>query len=245
MIVEASQVETLKKGQFAIPKLNYTKEIPALNRRNYTIRGLVTNLINQGYEAIIDNILPKNHAELRDQVLMKELENSILNKINNYNHLMTDTELSAIFHAIQIWGGNEARAFYFRENGGVENNFKVEAYRKAISSILAGEIKNAIEHFNELNQINIAFASKHFSFWTRNFQNRDINGPRQLPILDSLTFKITYGKLSPNYRHYETYLFNMYELSSQIGITIHSLERQLFNFADTEKGRKWILERLR
>jgi len=244
-IVELSQVNKLLRGQFAVPKLDYIDTTPELNRRNYTIRAIVTNLINQGYEDIIADVLPKNYAKLEDQILMEELEESILNKINNRNPVMTDTELSTIFHAIQIWGGNTARAFYFKENGGVENNFRVEAYRKAIDSILSGEIENAIGYFNELNKINIAFASKHFSFWTRSIQNSDNNGPRQLPILDSLTFKITYGKPTPNYRLYEHYLFNMYEVSAQIGITIHSLERQLFNFADTEKGKEWISQRLR
>lgn len=94
--------------------------------------------------------------------------------------------------------------------------------------------------------MNIAFASKHFSFWTADFQGRINKNKRQLPILDSIIFKLVYGKkYQPSYRNYNRYLGDMYEfVSKHDGITVGSLERQLFNFADTAEGREWIEERL-
>jgi hypothetical protein len=242
--VDVSRANQIEVGHFAIPKLNYFQDIPELNRERYTIRAMITNLRNQGYAELINQILPFDFIQLSDQQLIEQIEKSIVKQIdaccNKGINSITATELNTIFHLIQIWGGNTGRSFYFRSNGGLDRNFNIESYRNAVVGILSGDVDKAIYFFKELRQINIAFASKHFSFWTRSFQGFKQQGTIQLPILDRLIFNLTYGKSAqPDYRHYSKYLNSMYQASAELGISVLSIERQLFNFADTKEGKEW------
>ena len=226
---------------FQLPPIKFQIEAPDLNRTKYTTRALLTNLHKRDYDHIIQAVLPENVINDDTQHLMNWLSNAISERIIQYNQQPDDNLLEIIFHSIQIWGGNSARGFYL--NKGVEHNLNLHKYRQGVDSIKRGDIFNAIALFKtNIRQMNIAFASKHFSFWTSDLQGRINKGPRQLPILDRLLFKMVYKrKLQPSYRHYLQFVDDIYNaVNERENITVHSLERQLFNFADTIEGRAWM-----
>lgn len=230
---------------FKIPSLSLSSEVEPLVRQQYTIRALLTNIENNSNENIINMVFPDgNILEKSDQEVMSWLTNRIHERIDLYNSKPNDDLLLTIFHSIQVWGGNTARAFYF--NDGANKNLKLDGYKSAVNYLRNGDVNKAVELFRKsVNSMNIAFASKHFSFWTADFQGRINENKRQLPILDGIIFKLVYGQNSPNYSHYNRYLVDMYKfVSKHEGITVGSLERQLFNFADTAEGRQWIKQRL-
>ena len=240
-------MKKFSKGVFALPEISYSNNIPALLRIRYTTRALISNLIKKGYSQIIDETLPNDYQNYTDEELLKSLEDRInlVVKIlvKDLDRLATDKDLEIVFNSIQIWGGNQARGFYLK-NGGFKNNFNIDSYRNGIKCIIDGKIESAISFFNEMSQIDIAFASKHFSFWSRSAQGLQNEGFRQLPILDNLMFQLTYGKSNPKYRHYIKYLEDIYITCSELEISAHALERQLFNFADTPDGKIWIQDRV-
>lgn len=235
----------IPKGVFGIPKLQYSESVPELSRNRFTTKALISNLKNSGSSEIVNEILPKDYLVYNDIDLIKTLEEQIIKQIKAITNLdlISDSQLELIFHSIQIWGGNTARGFYLR-NGGFNNNLDIKSYRNGLKSLISGDIICTIYSFNKLKQMNIAFASKHFSFWSRSAQGSDNKGFRQLPILDSIIFKLAYGKVSPHYRHYVRYLEDIYEECSKLKISVHSLERQLFNFSDTSEGRIWMKNRM-
>jgi hypothetical protein len=235
----------IPKGVFGIPKLPYSEFVPELYRNRFTTRALIANLNNSGASNIVNEILPKDYLGYNDKDLIKTLEEQIVNQIRAITNLdlISDKQLELIFHSIQIWGGNTARGFYLR-NGGFNNNFNINFYRNGLKSLISGDIISAINSFKELGQMNIAFASKHFSFWSKSAQGTDNYGFRQFPILDSIIFKLAYGKVNPNYRHYVQYLNDIYDECAKLKIDVHSLERQLFNFSDTSQGRIWMENRI-
>lgn len=232
--------------EFIIPDFDLQIEVPNLNREIFTTRALITNIINSGYENIINTVLPNNFRDLDDITLITILSDSINQSINDYLEDPSDDLLTNIFHSIQIWGGNSARMFYF--NQGVEVNFDLNGYKTGVNFLRAGDVNQAINSFRDnIRQMNIAYASKHFSFWTNDFQGIDIHGQKQLPILDRLINNLVYGNNNqPTYQNYLQYVNDMYIAVDNIDfpITVFSLERQLFNFADTLEGRKWIHNRL-
>ncbi len=224
---------------FELPHLEFHLEMPDLHRERYTTRSILTFLRGHGRARIVEQAVPVHFNN--DQDLMNWLSNNIRLMISNYLNESNVVQLENIFHSIQIWGGGEARHFY-RNN----NTLNVDAYRDAMLQARAGNIDNTNTKLREnFNYLNISFASKHYSFWTYDLESTTNQGPRQLPILDRLIFNLVYGKKSPDYRHYSRYLEDIYHFINQNQpLTVHSLERQLFNFADTPEGRQWITARL-
>ena len=207
--LENSRIDNLSPGEFAIPSLDYKDDLPSLKRERYTTRALITNLLNNNYSDILESVLPIDYNDFKDDQLLKHLEFTIIKKINEYNENGQEDILIEIFHSIQIWGGNTARRFYL--NNGVEQNFKIKSYKDGIVYLKNGQLDKAICSFREIKQMNIAFASKHFSFWTRSLQGVENKKSRQLPILDRLINNVCFGRNSqPDYRHYSNYVENIY-----------------------------------
>lgn len=144
---------------------------------------------------------------------MDWLTKTIHESTNQYNQEASDELQIKIFHSIQIWGGNSAKMFYSR-NGGVENNFDLQACNEAATKLRSGNVNAAIKLFqNNIRQMNIAFASKQFSFWTYNLKGIKNEGPQQLPVLFRLIFNVVYGSnRQANYRHYSRFLNEMYSV---------------------------------
>lgn len=234
--------------KFDLPQIEFVINPPRLEKNKYSTKALITNLKNRGLHQIIDEVFPQKINLENQRDLVFSMEEWIINDIElvKNNQLFGDERLlNKIFHSIQIWGGNEARLFYFQDP--VKNNFDVIKYGQAAKYLQSGEIQKALLIFQQFSQMGIAFASKHFSFWTKSLQGFKNEGARQLPILDKLIFQLTYGDNSPNFRHYIKYLEDIYLSLESQGIdrlTVHSLERQLFNFADTEEGKSWIKNKI-
>ncbi len=246
MIASIDDVKSTQKGEFLIPNLNYSVEMPSLKRERFTTKALITNIINHNNYNIIDSIFKFNYNEKNDLELIHYLEENINKEINEYLINREDSLLKSIFNSIQIWGGNSARMFYF--NNGFERNFDLNSYKAVVNCLRSG-VENsylgAIESFKKIRNINIAYASKHFSFWTADYKGFDHSNNIQLPILDRLINNLVYGVSNqPDYRHYKKYVNDMKKISSQINIDINSIERTLFNYADTDKGKEWIKKRL-
>lgn len=226
---------------FELPDINFQPVTPPLQRDKYTTRAMISNLRNKGYEDILQSVFPIQIDQMTDQQLIEWLTNNIQVLVAQYIQQPSDGLLYTIFHSIQIWGGNSARMFYF--NNGAEQNFDLDAYRNALPALRNGDVVTAIGLFREnIHRMNIAFASKHFSFWTGDLQGLVNMGPKQLPILDRLIYRVVYGvNRQPDYRHYLRFVNEMYdEIQQMNGVTIQNLERQLFNFADTEAGIQWM-----
>ncbi|MBY5950535.1 hypothetical protein KUV23_06095 [Algoriphagus marincola] len=243
-----TEVKQLKRGVFAVPNLNYARVPPKLIRRKYTTKAILTNLQKKGFGNILNQIFPNDLKFKNDQERIDFLETNIQNNIqfsikNNFNDKIL---VDKIFHSIQIWGGNTSRGFYLQDPE--KNNFEISIYIEGINYVLEGEIEQAIKTFEGINKMGIAFASKHFSFWSSQLQGTNPEGARQLPILDNLIFNLLYGKANPVYKSYSQYLDDIYGIIQKLNIdqlTVHSLERQLFNFADTPQGVNWKNIRLR
>lgn len=234
-----------EKLNFNLPNFKFVNELKPLQRVNFTTRSLIKNLENHGYKNIINDVFKEINGK-NDSEIINDLEKNIQNKISLYLKNPNDELLVLIFHSIQIWGGNTVRQFYF--NDGFNKNFHLESYKKTISIIRddkKNSLSDAINEYRNIRQTNIAFASKHFSFWTKDF-NSDMNSiQKQLPILDRLIFTLVYGKnIQPDYRHYINYVNDIYSAVEKLNVSIQNIERQLFNFADTLEGKKWIDERI-
>ncbi|WP_019037729.1 hypothetical protein [Psychroflexus tropicus] len=236
----------LKQKKFAIPKLNYASLKPNLDRRKYTTKAMITNLKKKGFENTINNILPNGYLDIEQNEIINFLFNSIVENVNLYLQERDDKLLMEIFHSIQLWGGNTGRNIYTM--GSFNSNFDLQAYKESVQMVRNGNPEKAINALKKMKQINIAFASKHFSFWSHDLQGKDNDSARQLPILDRLINELVYGiEKQPTYSDYLNYLSDMYKVINKIDseITVHNLERQLFNFADTDEGEYWKLYRLK
>jgi len=226
---------------FELPPLDYQPGMPELQRENYTTRSLLTYLRGHGRANIANQAVPGHFNT--DQELMNWLSNNIRTMIQEF---LIAPNLPVglaenIFHSIQIWGGFEARRFYIN-NDNINVDYYIDSMRLARAGDAVGANGLLRQHYRFFN---ISFASKHYAFWTSDLPSTQNEGPRQLPILDSLLFGLAYGRAYPDYRHYSAYLVDMYQFISQYqNLTVHSLERQLFNFADTAGGRQWINNRL-
>lgn len=226
---------------FEVPPIDFQVNTPILLRRKYTTRRIMTLLRNRGHASIVEQVIPNAEKYQNDQDLMAWLSENISLMIRKYLKTENEELIENIFHSIQIWGGSEARHYYLNNE-----NLNIQAYRKAILNARNGELCEAIRLFRQnIFYFNIAFASKHFSFWTTDQKSNINDGPRQLPILDSIIFKLLYGRKYPDYRHYSNYLKDIYKfIEVNPHLTAHSIERHLFNFADTEMGKEWITRRI-
>lgn len=236
----------LESKKFAIPNVNYEALKPNLERTKYTTAAMITNLKNKGFEDVLNLILPSDYQSRNQNEIVGFLFDSTVEKINTYLKDRSDELLMEIFHSIQLWGGNTGRNIYTM--GTFDSNFDIESYKESVEMIRSGNPEKAIHAFKNIKQINIAFASKHFSFWSHDLQGKENKSARQLPVLDRLINELVYGvEKQPTFSDYLEYLSDMYNVVDKVDaeIGVHNLERQLFNFADTEEGKNWKLNRLK
>lgn len=243
----------LKVNEFAIPKLPYVVSPPDIIRENGSTRAMITYLINK--KMVVEEGILSNYQARKNEDLLPCLQNSIANEIQAVMQVgilnACDESIISIIHKIQMWGGRMGRQFYIRNGQNNEfdvNAFPINSYKKSVDFVLSGDVGKAVQIGQGIPGFGISFASKHFSFWTQSFQGFTNNGPKQLPILDSIISRMVLGVKLPNWGHYPNYVRKMYDILSheelkEIELTVHSLERQLFNFEDTDLGRKWLAAR--
>lgn len=225
-----------------LPDIRFTSVTPELKRKNFTIRGIIGTLKKPLGSDYLESLLPDNYENLTDHILIKELADSINLNIQatiESNDFSDFKMIRSIFDKIQIWGGIWGGNPYLKA-GGINKNLSIQHYVSGIQEIRTGNYVAANKVFREgIKIFNIAFASKHYSFWTSDLQGIKNEGPRQLPILDSLINKLCYNQFNqPNYKDYDQYVEDIYNArlfiksTQSVDLTIQSLERQLFNYAD-------------
>ncbi|MCL9981189.1 MAG: hypothetical protein NBV77_07055 [Bacteroidia bacterium] len=232
MIIEIGNplINLLEHRVFAIPALNWNAELPQVENANGTIQALYTTWLRHGHEHLagrLSQILEDNPINATN------IENLIINpQINNYLINNDEETLLNIFHAIQLWGGKQARQFYLQNI-----ILNLQSYSNFVQSIIeAQSIELIINHTQNIifqtPQFDIAFATKHVSFWL-NYAN----APIKLPIYDSVMSKGTMGRsktyqqFGDLHRYWQGFTedFNILQIENP-ALTVMSMERQLFNF---------------
>lgn len=231
---EIEKIKSLKEGQFSIPNLDFTK-LPEISDGEGTVKRMATNMTNYGYKELINEVKERTHNRLNPNtifsILREEHEQFKLNPNSNHSE--------KIFHLIQLWGGNEARTFYFK---GTQLNKKL--YFDSIEIFIKSE--NISEIITQLKLLisgtkyfNISFATKHINLW----QELNSDSKLRLPIYDNIMAINVLGRYSINkkngkvngftqndYKSLEQFWRNIVALSIKLNVPTTSIERNLFNF---------------
>lgn len=230
------KIKLLRRRQFAIPELDWKKEIQLLIGKN-TLSQMITNMDKKGFSFIINYI----NNELKDNITLASLEQLIEEEVKNYIKVKSKDKLSLIFHLIQLWGGNAGRMFYF--NGANIDYSEYENFIKVVlNSDKSDELVDATKKIitsKKSKYFNIAFATKHVSLWQRfgtNFEN-------PLPIYDSIIAKnimgvVVFNKKTKKWDGFtnndwislKLYWDNMLRVSEEYKISTIKIERQIFNY---------------
>ena len=229
----------LPKGCPAFPKIDYENEnIPLedTTRLRKSISGIQSILRGKGLGNLVERMQIKGSAA--DQC--EWTQNRISTLIKEFNGSADCETLYEIFHCIHLWGGASGRNIYVM-NGGFENNFSAARYLK-ISRICkklnryskedsARAAKRLSDKNLKIPYLGIAFASKHYKFWTMD----------NLPILDSILNKGVLGRFNaPQFNKYPEFVDLMFDASQAASVRLACFERRLFNFFQSKQGERWI-----
>lgn len=230
---DVAAIEGLQRGQCAFPNLDYS-QYPHLNLPRTTLHGAYTNIANNVVDRrFLDELDWNPHGNIDWQnEKLESLSNQILVLINNLDgNLEDETLLTKVFIWIQLWGGNSGRGIFVRGNRWPEN-FDITKYRDGLSYLLNGEVVRALRTLNQIDYLGTAFSTKHIHFWS--------NG--ELPIYDSVIARIVFGYQSPTASKYLNYLGALNGIIEELEepeISYRSIERNLFNWAETNNGQEW------
>lgn len=231
-------IRQLKKDQIAFPDIYYNDYLE-LNLNSTTIKGAYSTIskrVDQIY--FTDLEWDENGDIVWQNKMLAELSKKIFIMIANYQKEQNDQLLLKIFIWIQLWGGNAGRSIFIRGQGW-PGNFELQKYKAAINFILSKQYMDGLKILNTLFGLNTAFSTKHIHFWS----------DRAAPIYDSLIAAIIFGRNKNQVRHneYSLYMDSLDTLINKLGgngITRSSIERSLFNWANTEDGIEWRKLRL-
>lgn len=221
------------KGVASFPNIDYSKELP-LDLKSSTLQAAYTTIVNKLGKAFVDDLKWKDkninnwHIET-----LKMLSDSINELINSYRKSPSPELLKKIFVRIHLWGGNAGRGV-FVQNGGFEMNFSSELYLKSIDECEKGNYIESLRIMNKLKYVNTAFSTKHIHFWS--------NG--KAPIYDSIIAAVVFGTSDVKEGHYSKYLAVINSLAKEKNTTSFAIERNLFNWANTDDGIYWKNVRL-
>lgn len=151
--------------------------------------------------------------------------------IAEYQHNPNNHLLTKIIIWIQLWGGNSGRGVFVRGQGWPQN-FDLQIYINAVNQIQNQLYVEALNTLNHLNYVSTAFSTKHIHFWSGG----------DAPIYDSIIAAIVFGRNQSQVRpnEYPIYIDALDELIEELNdynVTRSSIERNLFNWADTQQGR--------
>jgi hypothetical protein len=233
-------------GHLAIPDLAWVAPTPPLALINMQpIRSMFTLLMNRGHAATLAHYLPHvgtaNAFTPADAVT---LETNILTEISEviagglpYNPV----DLTHIAIGIHMWGGNTGRGPFVRGGGGFLANFPIQIYGDIVDLIVnhppadpvLGNWHTIVALRHHFYGLGISFFTKHLSFWSRMSPHAIM-----FPILDKvIKNNFIHPNITPNWNDYPRYLAELNAdlalLKARAGLammSIHSMERQLFNF---------------
>ena len=224
----------LKKGEIAFPELDYS-QYPDLNLNSTTLMAAYSVISSRVEARFLEGLEWEKNGDIHWQnSKLRSLADEVSGLISAYNKEPNDFTLNQIFLWIQLWGGNAGRTIFVRGKGW-SNNFSINCYRDSIGLIEKGEFVEALKKMNTIYGINTAFSTKHIHFWSL----------AQAPIYDSIIAEIVFGDVVKE-KDYNVYLSALDELIEKLGdskITRSTIERNLFNWANSDAGNEWIMHR--
>ena len=217
---------------------NFPKKINPLEhsqRLKLTITRMQTTFTNRGININTKFFIPNENIDFGKATF--EIENHIGNLIREYVKNNDDNKLIEIFHFIQFWGGITGRNIYVK-NGGFENNFNIETYKKIVHILIVLNEENICKDLNKIQflfesipNIGLSYASKHICFWSKNANINNI----ELPILDSILANRLLKTKYFAWRHYCPYVIEMRKIAKDKNTTVNILERELYNYFNNNK----------
>jgi hypothetical protein len=227
-------IQLLKQDQIAFPEIDYLVNEP-LNLPATTLLAAYTNIANNVDPVLLEGLDWNHHGDIAWQnQMLQTLFESIIEMINHYhNNLEDGLLLTKIFVWIQLWGGNSGRSPFVRGRRWPEN-FNLNIYSAAINFILQNDFHSALATLNRMFGIKTPFATKHIHFWCN----------AEAPIYDSIIAAIVFGR-KPNQvsaGQYQPYMDALDALIVELNndqLTRSSIERSLFNWANTPLGLQW------
>jgi hypothetical protein len=227
------EIEQLNKDEIAFPLINYHLQLP-LHLPATTLLAAYTTISSNVDQELLVGLIWNNNGDIDWQNrMLQHLSQSIYEMINQYHINPTDQLLTKIFIWIQLWGGNSGRSVFVRGNRWPQN-FNINSYRDAVQKIKYSDFENALSTLNGIYGISTAFATKHIHFWSNAIA----------PIYDSIIAAIIFGRNQNQVRphEYKLYIDSLDHLINEIKnnqVTRSSIERSLFNWANTPLGIQW------
>jgi hypothetical protein len=220
----------LKKGELAFPELDFS-QYSDLNLNSTTLMAAHTVISSRVEPRFLVGLEWEENGDIQWQnAKLGVLASEVKELISEYLREPNDFTLIQIFLWIQLWGGNAGRTIFVRGNGW-SKNFNINCYRDSINLIEKGQFVEALKMMNTMFGINTAFSTKHVHFWSL----------ANAPIYDSIIAEIVFGDLVKE-KDYNRYLGALDALIAKLGnneITRSTIERNLFNWANTNAGKEW------
>lgn len=225
--------KTILNMIITFPQLpNYPNELVLLqdtDRLRKSSKSIATFFRNRelpvDYESLFENE-PDNYS-----MAVQRMEDRIAGYIKEYLNNPNDKNLIIIFHHIQFWGGSSGRNIY-NKNGGFDNNFNIDTYKKIIEKTihlsqenLCNELNDISKLFISIPQLGISFSTKHLRFWSLNANKNGI----ELPIMDSVIAENMFTPKYARWKDYCQYIKQMQEEANKRKVSVTNLERLLFN----------------
>ena len=231
-----NEIEQLGRGDIAFPLIDYHLNLP-LQLPATTILAAYTTISKKVDPVFLDGLEWNANGDIAWQnVMLQQLSNGIYAMIEEYNANPNDELLTKIFIRIQLWGGNAGRSVFNRGNGW-PGNFRVDVYRSAVQEIANINYTRALATMNSMYGIATAFSTKHIHFWSN----------ANAPIYDSIISEIVFGRNTVREKDYSPYINALDALVNEINndqVNRSAIERSLFNWANTDLGKKWRKIRL-
>ena len=233
-----SQIEQLNldEDEIAFPDID-CKYNQDLNLNSTTLLAAYTTISKRVAPIFLTDLNWKEKGDTKWQnEKLKSLSERIYSMIGEHQQNKSDFLLTKIFIWIQLWGGNSGRTIFIRGKKWPDN-FKTIIYSKAVCQIKQGHYRKALKTLNSLYGISTAFSTKHIHFWNKG----------DAPIYDSIMAAIVFGRKQARAKDYPRYIGALGELADKLngeGINRSSIERNLFNWANSKEGSKWIKIRL-
>jgi hypothetical protein len=230
IINNITNVKGLKKGEIAFPRLEFSGN-PDLNLNSTTLLAAYSIISSRVEPRYLVGLDWEVNGDIRWQnAKLKQLALEINELIQGFNDDPSDENLTRIFLLIQLWGGNAGRTIFIRGNGW-NKNFNLDCYRKSIVLVQEGKFLEALTLMNSMFGINTAFSTKHIHFWSLSVA----------PIFDSIIAEIVFGDVVKE-KDYKSYILALDALINDLAdpeITRSTIERNLFNWANTPVGNEW------
>jgi hypothetical protein len=250
----------LKKGELCFPQLVWSDKVVPLvasSRLSDSIHRMCTILRGVNLDPIASRIGSAREVQKFSNkefgVQVEKLGAEIRGKIKDVKgeKKFSESAMREIFHLVQLWGGVSARNIYVL-GGGFEVNWDYEAYCSIADLCMTANSDNCRETVssilplvNKIDNWGLAFASKHCSFWN------GASADPHLPIFDRVLCEGLFGVGYPNAKTrmkfsneiYCQFIAGLFDCKRLSNASIPSIERSLFNFFQSDDGKRWISAR--